>query len=506
MEPEEEEMTPARGKQVRSRTVALRTLPALLSPVLLSGALLSGALLSGLSALLAVAAPPAEGQVAWIPEPVAASHALPATIAAANDPSDAFVPGFTPWFSRSLDRVVEGALARGAAPGAVVVIGHGGEVVLSRAWGRIDWDDDAPPADAETLYDLASVTKVAATLPAVMILVEEGRLELDEPIATYLPGWPRDGRRGRITLRHLLGHTSGLPAGASLREPAVSASAAETVEGRSGRDSRPLVRSLAGIPLEGEPGGAERYSDLGPILAALIVEEVTGEPLERFVERRVYRPLGMRRTTFRPLERGIPEDRIAPTERLEAGHLRGVVHDPSARALGGVAGNAGLFSSGSELARFASALLWETPGRIVCRDLLRAFAARDDARRRFGTGWEMPARRAVWSEVLSSEAFGHTGFTGTSLWLDPVADLFVVLLTNRVNPSSANELHHDLRREVHDLVRRAHLGREEEMRASDWRWLGGWRGPDSCRGRRSVEVLEALGPDLLAGWPALRGR
>lgn len=433
----------------------------------------------------------ASAQAAFSAEWAALSRTTPRLAEVANDPTDAFVPGFTSWFVRSLDRAVEAELARGAAPGAVVVVGHGGDVVFERGYGRVDWAPDAPAATPRTVYDLASVTKVTATLPAVMLLVEEGRLDLDAPLSRYLDGWPVEGEKGDLTLRHLLTHTSGLPAGAPFWR---------------GTDTRAeQVRALARVPLENRPGRRTTYSDLGPILAGFVVEAVTGEPLDAFVERRVYLPLGLGQTAFRPLERGIPKEAIAPTERIGDELLHGVVHDPSARALDGVAGNAGLFSSATDLARLASALLWEEPARIVCRDVLRDFTGRESTRRRFGTGWEMPARWAVWSEMFSPEAFGHTGFTGTSLWIDPYNDLFVVLLTNRVNPTSANDLHHALRRVVHDVVRRGHVEREAAEREADWRAVDSWRGVDGCRAERGMEVLREMGDAWLSGW-MLSGR
>jgi CubicO group peptidase (beta-lactamase class C family) len=444
------------------------------------------------TAAVASSAQGAEAQAALAAERAATAGATPKAVIAANDPTDDVAPGFTSWFGRSLDRAVEAEIAQGTVPGVALVVGHGGDVVLERAWGRLYGQEGAPPAAVTSVYDLASVTKVVATTLAAMILVEEGRLDLDERLHRYLPSWPTEGRHASITVREVLAHRSGLPAGARFWS-----------QGRS-KDDR--VRALARVELEAPPGAREIYSDLGPILVGYLVEAVSGEPLDAFVERRIYRPLGMDRTTFRPLAHGVPEGAIAPTGRVGDGWLRGVVHDPTARALGGVAGNAGLFSSATDLAVLASALLWEEPRPIVCRDLLRDFLRREDDGRRFATGWERPARWAVWSEIFSDEAFGHTGFTGTSLWIDPYEDLFVVLLTNRLEPGDENEGHHRLRRVVHDVIRRGHLSREEELRAEDWRWVDSWRGKDSCRAEAGMDVLRRLGHGLLFGWSGLRGR
>ena len=169
----------------------------------------------------------------------------------------------------------------------------------------------------------------------------------------------------------------------------------------------------------------------------------------------MYAPLGLRETTFRPLAAGIPAARIAPTEKLGPRPLLGIVHDPIARGLGGVSGNAGLFASARDLATLASALLWETPGRIVCRDVVEQFTrpVRDDT---YALGWETAAPTTSWGAILSRSAYGHTGYTGTSLWIDPEHDLFVVLLTNRVNPTARNQRHVALRRELHEIGR-AHV-------------------------------------------------
>jgi len=452
--------------------------------------------LRGLATLLAAAfvvsgTEPLAAQVAQLDGRALGPELLAHTLAVATDPTDDFVPGFADWFARSLDRELEEAVAEGVTPGAALVVGHRGRIALVRGYGRLDWAADAPPVTAATVYDLASVTKVAATTVATMLLVEEGRLALDAPVARYLDAWPREGERSRITVRQLLDHSSGLPAGAPFW--------------RAGDEPSEWIDAIAEVPLEHAPGERQLYSDLGPVLAGFVVQAVAGEGLDRFLARRVFGPLGMERTTFRPLERGVPAEVIAPTEVLEDGHLRGIVHDPAARALGGVAGNAGLFSSAADLAVLASALLWEEPGGIVCRETLKGFAARKGDGVRFAAGWEMPARWAVWSEMFTPAAFGHTGFTGTSFWIDPEQDLFVILLTNRVNPTATNDGHLELRRSVHEIVGRAHSDDESAVRAEDWRVVDRWLGRDRCRARMGTEALRALGPALWEGFARSAG-
>lgn|GEM_PF-307648 len=413
------------------------------------------------------------------PDDGPATAPFPWALREAFDPS--VIPGFASWFQRSLDRVMEDAVAQGVTPGAYVVVGYGGRVVFSHPYGRIDWDEDAPAVTEETLWDLASVTKALATTLAVMVLVEEGRLDLNAPVHRYLEGWPREGPRARTTVRHLLTHTAAFPPGLPAN--------------RTGPNPDEWIRAIGSTPLVGELGDEEAYSDLGPLLTAWIVESITDEPFDDFLERRIYSPLGLRRTLFRPLDAAVPAEEIAPTEVLAQGQLRGIVHDPTARALGGVAGSAGLFSSAGDLAAFASALLWERPARVVCRDVLRSFTRRSGDDSRFSVGWEVPLTWRASGDVPSASAFGHTGYTGTSLWIDPEEDLFVILLTSRLNPTSANERHIALRQEVHGVVGRAYTGLEAE---SDWRIPETWRGVDSCRAEVGFRALEKLAPSTLA--------
>lgn len=390
----------------------------------------------GLAPITASAAPLAGSPTELAQGPLSVEEAAAAAGVPLFEPAPA-VDGFAPWFADSVDRLMKNAVARGAAPGAAVIVGHAGRIVLARGYGRTDPARGAPAVTQETLWDLASVTKVAATTVAAMVLVQDGALDLDAPIGRYLAAWPGEGQRARITVRDLLRHTTGLPAAAPV--------------GRGGRDG--LIQRIASLPLRSAPGSDEHYGDLDMVLLGAVIEAVAGEPLDRFVERRVYEPLGMRDTRFRPLDAGVPLERIAPTERIRTGLIHGVVHDPIARDLGGVSGNAGLFTSAHDLALLASALLWETPGRIVCRDVVQRFT-RPGGGGRFALGWESAAPGTMWGEVLGRSAYGHVGYTGTSLWLDPDHDVFVILLTNRVNPSAKNRRHLELRWALHDAVTR----------------------------------------------------
>ncbi len=456
--------------------------------------------LACLSVLVAGVAPARAQSPPAVPGASAGSRALPfaprpALPVAATLPVGGAAPaGFSAALVTTLDGIMADAIADGATPGAALVVGHGGRIVLERSWGRVDWDPTSPAVDEHTVYDLASLTKVAGTTVAAMILASEGRLDLDRPVADYLDGWPAEGDRGLVTPRLLLRHRSGLPAFAALYRKATSPEEA--------------LAAMADVALVSTPGTRETYSDLDMILLGLVVEHVAGEPLDAFLERRVYRPLGMARTAFRPLEAGIAPSDIAPTEVIRRAQLHGVVHDPNARGLGGVVGNAGLFASARDLGVLASALLWEAPERLVCRDVVRAFT-HGERSGHYALGWEMATRDSSWGDYFSDEAFGHTGYTGTSLWIDPELDVFVVLLTNRVDPTAANEKHLALRRNVHEAIRRSLLDPWGDGIVTGWfdaprrvddagvRDEHGWRSVDGCRADVARDVLSRMG----SRWP-----
>ena len=316
---------------------------------------------------------------------------------------------------RDIDRAILQGLQAGGYPGAVVVVGRREGVVWRRGFGRMTWATlSAPVTPMATMYDVASLTKVAATAMAAMILWDEGRLRLDAPVSRYLPAFRGEGRE-YVTVEQLLTHRSGLPAGPALGGAATSESAR---------------RALLTTPISSEPGRRGTYSDAGPAILALVVEAVAREPLDRFVERRVYRPLGMRHTTFRPSSSRA--EYVAPTSVTQA---PGIVHDGNARRLGGVAGHAGLFSTGDDLARLALALL---NGGVAGRVRIVSDSAIDRfTRRRAGwraLGWDTCAGGASCGQRMGERAFGHTGFTGTSMWIDPERELFVIVLTNQVLP------------------------------------------------------------------------
>ncbi|HEX7052061.1 MAG TPA: glycoside hydrolase family 3 N-terminal domain-containing protein [Longimicrobiales bacterium] len=354
-----------------------------------------------------------------------------------------------------LDDVLDSAIVSGAVPGAALAIGRHGRLVRLRGYGRLDVRGGFGAATDSTLYDLASLTKVIATTTAVMLLDEAGKLDLDTPVARILPEWHGPPGKMRVTIRHLLTHTSGLPAyGPLWRE-------------LSGRDA--YLRRIAAMGLESPPGEKVVYSDYGMMLLGLIVERVSGQTLDAFLEQRVFGPLGMHDTGFNPLEwehGGADDaspllDRIAPTEVdtiFRMTHLHGVVHDENAYAIGGVAGHAGLFSSVRDLAVFAQMLLngGSYGGtQILHAETIRRYTTRQPDAGSRALGWDTPSGLSSAGDYFSTRSFGHTGFTGTSIWVDPERDIFVVLLTNRVNPTRQNHRHVPLRRTVHDLAQQA---------------------------------------------------
>ncbi|MEX2110524.1 MAG: serine hydrolase [Gemmatimonadaceae bacterium] len=324
----------------------------------------------------------------------------------------------------AIERVVARGIKAGGYPGAAVVVGRNGAAVMERGFGKLSWLSTSPAVDAQqTIYDVASLTKVVGTTAAIMILFDEKKIDLDERLVTYIPTF-NGGEKDRVTIRQLLTHTSGLPAGRDLWRITQS-----PLEARA---------AVVGTSLEARPGTRYIYSDLGADLLGLLVEVVSGEPLDKFLDRRVFAPLGMNDTFYRPADS--LRYRIAPTEVTPPrGYpLRGEVHDENAFALGGVAGHAGLFSTATDLSVFAQMMLngGEYNGvQIISRPTVELFTSRSVGHR--ALGWDTAEGDHGAGRYLESTAYGHTGFTGTSLWIDPERQMFVILLTNRVHAARA---------------------------------------------------------------------
>lgn len=334
--------------------------------------------------------------------------------------------------------LISEAVAQHVTPAATIEVGSATRVYVQHAAGRLTYRDDAPMCTPETIFDLASLTKVIATASIAMRAVDEGALALDATIASIEPKW-RGADRAGVTVRHLLDHSSGLPAHIKLFESA------------EGRDA--FLSRIVGQPLAYEPGSASEYSDLGFILLGLLLERVLGQPLDvlfRDVAAHLDAPI-----------RYCPPDawraQTAPTEfdpwrgRL----IQGDVHDENAAALGGVAGHAGLFGPARAVGSFAQAVLQTMTADtwLARRQTMTTFATRSAvAGSSRALGWDTMLPTSSCGSHMSASAIGHTGFTGTSLWIDPARDLYVVLLTNRVHPSRHNEGIQTLRRAVHDAA------------------------------------------------------
>jgi CubicO group peptidase (beta-lactamase class C family) len=316
-----------------------------------------------------------------------------------------------------------------AFPGAVVAVGRHDTVLLLAAVGHYGIDDPRP-VTTETVYDLASLTKVIGLTTACMILVGEGKLDLNAPVQRYVPAF-KGTNKERVTIRHLLTHSSGLPAWRPLYIEATTRGVAFAMA-----DTTPLLR---------QPGDTFVYSDLGAIVLTQVVEGIAGQRLDAYLDARVFKPLGMTSTRFLPPSDWRP--RIAPTERSQDGTIiLGTVHDENAWKLGGVSGHAGLFSTAPDLARFAQWLLGQ---RAYLEWTRRQNVPAGSSR---ALGWDTPSENSSAGTKMGPRAFGHTGFTGTSIWIDPEKDLFIILLTNRVNPTRENNRIGRVRPRVADLV------------------------------------------------------
>ena len=315
-----------------------------------------------------------------------------------------------------IDTAIRDAIAKGETPGAVVLVEYEDRVALRRAYGSRALEPAREPATPDTVYDIASLTKSVATAPSVMILVEEGKVRLGDPVVRYIPEFGSGGGdRAKVTVEQLLTHRAGFPPD-------------DPLDLYTGTPDEIFARKYA-LPLQSSPGESFIYSDVGYEVLGELVRRVSGQRLDEFAAERIFRPLGMIHTTFLPLAHGIPASRIAPTERRDGRMLRGEVHDPRASALGGVAGHAGVFSTADDLARFCRMLL--AGGRQGGARVLSPLGVEALTRPRFygdgdvrALGFDMAtAYSRNRGDLFPLGSFGHTGFTGTSLWIDPALSL-----------------------------------------------------------------------------------
>jgi CubicO group peptidase (beta-lactamase class C family) len=322
-----------------------------------------------------------------------------------------------------VDRAALAGIREGLYPGAVIVIGRRDSILYSRGYGHFTWNPASRVPDPDsTLWDIASITKVVATAASAMRLVDQGKLDLDAPVRRYLPRFS-GGLKNQVTVRMLLDHTSGLKSYVPIYR-------------KAGRSRTRMVNLLYAQPLLRSPGDSAEYSDLNAMLLGLLIESVAGTSLDRFAEAEVFAPLGMMETRFRPPAR--LKRRIAPAGIWRGQPVPGDVNDQNAAAFGGVAGHAGVFSTARDLARFAQVWLRDgmaPAGQWVSPATMRQFLTRGP---RSGTrllGWDSPELNgeepSIYGTLITQSAYGHTGFTGTELWIDPAHDLFLVFLTNR---------------------------------------------------------------------------
>lgn len=390
--------------------------------------------------------------------------------------------GMRATFSADIDRVVAQQIEAGKLPGCVVLVGRGGTIVHRRAYGNRSINPTVDSMTIDTVFDLASLTKPIATSTSIMQLVERGKLRLRDKVTEYLPEFGQHGKNN-ATIEHLLTHASGLP-------PVISMQ-------RFSSDPTMLMQTFCELEPIAAPGEVFKYSDVGYLILGAIVQRASGQPLDEYTAEHVFRPLNMTDTTFNPPES--LSQRAATTEKVEGDWLKGVVHDPRSRALGGVAGHAGLFSTADDLSIYAQTLL-----NLGERNNVRVLAPRtiqqwttarsiDGSKR--GLGWDMGS---VYSrnrgEMMSKRAFGHGGFTGTAMWIDPELDLFVIFLSNRVHPDGKGEVN-DLAGRIGTIASAACL--TDAMDSSPLKL--GRRKAQNTEVKIGIDVLQMQEFDILKG-------
>ena len=349
-------------------------------------------------------------------------------------------------FARVFSLIREG-INQHAFPGAALAVTHRGALVASQGFGRFTYDDNAPEVQADTVFDLASITKAVATTAVAMVLHDRDRLSLEEPVAEALPEFvslaPKHQKASReaVTVRMLLAHSSGLPAYEKLFEFATT------------RDD--LIHAAMTTRLVAAPGERAVYSDIGFILLGELLAKKAGLALNLFARQEIFMPLGMKQTRFQPPRDWVPE--IPPTEddqKFRHRVVQGEVNDENAYVMGGVAGHAGVFASATDVARFAECML-RGGGPIIRPETVKLFTRREasPAGTTRALGWDTPSRpESSAGRLFSLASFGHLGFTGTSLWIDPGRKLSVTLLTNRTWPNRSSQLIREVRPRVHDAI------------------------------------------------------
>jgi CubicO group peptidase (beta-lactamase class C family) len=342
-------------------------------------------------------------------------------------------------------QAVEKWIGERAFPGAVLAVGQHGRLLVLKSFGRMTYDARAAAMPRNAIFDLASCSKVVGCTTAAAILYDRKRLDLDAPVVKYLPEFAGVPGHEQVLVRHLLSHSSGLDS-------------QNGVLWKQASDRAGIMKLLYALPMAWTPGERSQYRDYNMMLMGEIVQRISGQPLDRFLAQYAFRPLGMKDTGYNPSPKRIK--RIPPTEQddvLRHRLVRGVVHDENAFLMGGVSGHAGLFSTARDLATFARMHLnggVYKRKRIISADTIRLFTERQSTPP--GTtralGWDTPASGSFPGDLASSHAIIHTGFTGTSIYIDPERDAFIILLTNRVYPTRNNDLIVKARPEIHTAI------------------------------------------------------
>ncbi len=342
-----------------------------------------------------------------------------------------------------IDLIMQSAVSDSVFPGATLLFGRGDEVIYSKGFGHFTYDKSSPETKPNSIFDLASVSKVVATTSAAMILVDESKLDLDEKVITYLPEFNNNGK-DKITIRNLLLHNAGL---APFKKYYDEFSTAEEV-----------INDIMNLPLNNPPGEKFVYSDLGMITLQKVIERISGNPMDVFLHEKLFTPLEMNQTMYNPSNE--LRNNCVPTELDNFWRMRllqGEVHDERAYMLNGVAGHAGLFSTTEDLSNFVIMLL--NNGRykekqIIDPIIIEDWTSKQSEQSDRGIGWDTKSIDGYSSAgtMFSKNSFGHTGYTGTSIWVDKESKLFVILLSNRVHPTRANKKISEFRPIIHDAI------------------------------------------------------
>jgi len=344
-----------------------------------------------------------------------------------------------------VDEIIQSAIKDSSFPGAVVLISKNGNIIYEKAFGHFTYDDTSAAVSINTIYDIASLTKVIATTTAAMIGYDRNLFSLDDPVAKYIPEFSQNGKE-KVTIKNLLLHNSGLPAFKPFYKNYSSADE--------------VIKDIYKTPLSYEPGSKTVYSDLGFITLAKLIEKVTGKRFDAFCKEEIFKPLQMNSTYFNPHD---PlKYKIAPTEYDNYWRNKlvwGKVHDETASLLGGVAGHAGLFSTAEDMSKLLQLLLdggTFNGHQIIRPETVKLFTTKYSDKSTRALGWDTKSEEnSSAGNLFDITSFGHTGFTGTSVWVDPTRNLFIVFLTNRVYPTRENKKLYKVRPALHDAVIKA---------------------------------------------------